>query len=220
MISLAMVAISGQITISSYPRPLRVQIGASFSLSCNYNSYTFHSWVHPTLGEVTSSRGQLELTNIRQVHIATLEVQSVTFEDQGVYTCRATNESNNIILNQTISATAFEGVQVITESMLTYEARLCETVMLNCTALHHVSIIWRLKQTYDQTPREISSSNDGRISVLSESGQLVIHDAKQNDNGTYFCAASNTVSHEEIIAYLDIGISACMHGIITSLHVL
>ena len=132
-------------------------------------------------------------------------MQSVTFEDQGVYTCRATNESNNIILNQTIHAMIFEGVQIITESMLTYEARLCETVVLNlnCTALHHDSVIWR-RLIHGQTLREISNSIDGRISVLSESGQLVIHDAKQSDNGTYVCAASNRVSSEQITAYLDI----------------
>ena len=140
------------------------------------------------------------------VHIAKLDVHSSTFEDEGVYACRAATDSN-IILNQTISAMVFEGVQIITESMLTYEARLCETVVLNCSALHHDSITWRLRLTYDQTPRVISSSNDGRISVLSESGQLVIRDAKQNDNGTYFCAASNRVNTEEITAYLNIGIT-------------
>jgi hypothetical protein len=130
-------------------------------------------------------------------------VHSVTLEDQGVYVCRA-NESNTIILNQTINARLFEEVQIVTESMLTYEARLCETVVLNCTALHHDSITWR-RLTHDQTPREITNSSDGRISVLSETGQLVIHDAKRSDNGTYFCAASNRVSNEDITAYLNIG---------------
>ena len=126
-----------------------------------------------------------------------------TIEDQGVYICRATTDSN-IILNQTISAMLFEGVQIVTESMLIYEAKLCETVVLNCAALHHNSITWR-RLTHSQTLREISSSSDGRISVLSESGQLVIRDAEQSDNGTYFCAASNRVSNEEITAYLNIG---------------
>ena len=131
----------GQITISSLPQPLYVKTGASFSLSCNYNSYTFHSWVHPTLGEITSSQGRLQFAKLRVVHISTLEVNSATTEDQGVFVCRATNDSNNI-LNQTIRALIFEPVQITTESMLTYEARLCETVVLNCTALHHDSIIW------------------------------------------------------------------------------
>ena len=168
-----------------------------------YNSYTFHSWIHPALGEVTSSHGHLQFTNIREVHIATLNVHSATIEDQGVYVCRAATE-NNIILNQTISAMLFEGVEIVTESMLTYEARLCATVVLNCTALHYDSIMWR-RLTHDQALREVNNSNDGRISTLSESGQLVIRDAEQSDNGTYFCAASNRVSIEEIIAYLNIG---------------
>ena len=136
------------------------------------------------------------------VQLATLNVQSVTFEDQGVYTCRAATDSN-IILNQTISAMVFEGVQIITESMLTYEARLCETVVLNCTAVYHDSIIW-YRLTHDQTPRVVTNTSDGSISVSSENGQLMIRDAKKSDNGTYVCAASNTGSNEEITAYLNI----------------
>ena len=136
------------------------------------------------------------------VHVATLTVHSVTFEDQGVYICRAATDSN-IILNQTISAMLFERVQIITESMLTYEARLCKTVVLNCTALHHDSIMWYML-THSHTPRFVTNTSDGRISVSSDIGQLVIRDAKQSDNGTYVCAASNRVSNEESIAYLNI----------------
>ena len=143
-------------------------------------------------------------------------MHSATIKDQGLYICRAATHSN-IILNQTISAMLFEGVQIITESMLTYEARLCETVVLNCTALHRDSIIWH-RLTHDQTPKVVTNSSDGRISISSKNYQLVIRDAKQSDNGTYICAVSNTVSNEEITAYLNIGISAYMHGITASLN--
>ena len=197
-----MAAISGQITITSYPRPLYVQIGASFLLSCDYNSYSFHSWVHPTEGEVASSHGRLQLSNLADVHIATLQVYPATIEDEGVYVCQAVTE-NNIILNQTIITMVFEEVRIATESMLSYEARVCEMVVLNCTALYHDSIIWSRQTSRDLIPREINSI-DGHITVLSETGQLVIREAKLSDNGTYFCAASNTVSNEEIIAYLNI----------------
>jgi hypothetical protein len=100
----------------------------------------------------------------------------------------------------------FEGVEIVTESMLTYEARLCETVVLNCTALHHDSITW-IRLIYDQTASYsvVTNSSNGRISVSSQIGQLMIHDAKRSDNGTYFCTASNRVSNEEITAYLNIG---------------
>ena len=193
--------LSGQITISSYPRPLHVQIGASFSLSCYYNPYIFYSWIHPTLGEVTASYGRLQLTNLGEVHLATLDVNSATTEDQGVYACQAITQ-NHIILNQTIRALIFEGVQITTESMLTYEARLCETVVLNCTALYYESITWSMN-AHDQT-LTVPNSIDGRITVLSGTGQLVISEAKLSDNGTYGCAASNRVSSQEIIAYLNI----------------
>ena len=150
----------------------------------------------------TSSQGCLQFTNIREIYIATLEVNSATLEDQGVYVCRAITQ-NNIIVNQTISALILDPVQVMTESMLTYEARLCEIVVLNCTALYHESIIWSMK-AYDQT-LTILNSIDGRITILSGTGQLVISEAKLSDNGTYGCAASNRVSSQEIVAYLHIG---------------
>ena len=199
-----MVVISGQITITSYPRPLFVQIGGSFILSCDYNSYIFHSWVHPAQGEVTSSHGRLQLYNIREIHIATLQVNDATIEDQGVYVCHAITGSN-IILNWTITALLFERVQITTESLIFYQARLCETVVLNCTALYHDSVIWSKQTSHDLIPREIRKSIDERITVVSETGQLVLHEAKLSDNGTYFCVASNTVSNEEIVAYLNIG---------------
>ena len=149
--------ISGQAIISSYPQPLLVQIGALFTLSCDYNSYTFHSWVHPTQGEVTSLHGWFQLTNIREINtgIATLQIYLATIEDQGVYVCRAALTKNNIILNQTISSMVFERVQITTESMLSYEARLCEPVVLNFTALYH-DLVTRSRLTAHES--DISNS--------------------------------------------------------------
>ena len=94
-------------------------------------------------GEVASSHGWLQLSILADIHIATLQVYPVTIEDQRVYMCQAVTE-NNIILNQTISAMVFEEVWIATESMLSYEAWVCETVVLNCTALHHDLIIWSI----------------------------------------------------------------------------
>ena len=194
--------ISGRITITSYPRPLLVQIGGSFTLSCDYNSYTFLSWIHPTQGEVTSSHGRVRFNNIREIHTATLNVYNATTEDQGVYVCQAVIQSN-ILLNQTISAILFPRVQITTESMLSYKARSCEIVVLNCTTLYHNSITWS-RLTHSQTPTIVTNSSDGRITVLSGTGQLMIREAKLSDNGTYVCAASNRVGNKEIIAYLNI----------------
>ena len=183
-----------------------VQLGSAFTLSRNYNSYTFHSWVHPTEGEISNSHGRFQLNFVRDAHIATLLVQSATIEDQEVYECRALT-ANNILQNQSINALLFERVNIITASMLSYQAKLCEPVALNCTALYHDSVTWRKTTSDDQQiPREVTNSSDGRITVLSN--QLVIHETKPSDNGTYFCIASNRASGsdiEEIVAYLNIG---------------
>ena len=91
--------------------------------------------------------------------------------------------------------------------MLSYQAKLCEPVALNCNALYYDSVIWRKGTSDDQQiPREVTNSSDGRITVLSN--QLVIHETKLSDNGTYFCIASNRASGndiEDIVAYLNIG---------------
>ena len=195
----------GQIIISSYPNPLFVQLGTTFTLSCNYNSYTFHSWVHPTEGEISSSRGRFQLNIVSYGYIATLTVNSATLEDQGVYVCRALT-ANSSLRNQTISALLFERVRIITESMLSYQAKLCEPVAVNCTALYVESVTWSKRTSHNQIPREVTNSSDGRITVLSD--QLVIHETKLSDNGTYFCLASNRLKlsrSEEIVAYLNIG---------------
>ena len=118
--------------------------------------------------------------------------------------CQAVTE-NNVILNQTITALLFERVQVTTESILSYQARLCELVVVNCTALHHDSITWRGQTSHYPIPREIRNSSDGHITVSSETGQLMIHEVRLSDNGMYFCTVSNRVSSKEIIAYLNIG---------------
>ena len=114
---------------------------------------------------------------------------------------------NNTLRNQSISALLFERARIMTESMLSYRAKLCESVALNCTTLYHESVTWRKTISDDQQiPREVTNSSDGRITVLSN--QLVIHETKLSDNGTYLCIASNRASGsdvEEIVAYLNIG---------------
>ena len=117
--------------------------------------------------------------------------------------CRALT-ANSILCNQTIGALLFERAQVITESLLSYQAKLCEPVVLNCTALYVESVTWSKRTYHNQIPREVTNSSDGRITVLSD--QLVIRETKLSDNGTYFCTASNRLSrNEEIVAYLNIG---------------
>ena len=103
------------------------------------------------------------------------------------------------MLSETLSASVFEMVQISTQTMLSYQARLCEPVALNCTALHYDSITWRRLPE----AREITNSSDGRIIVLSD--QLIIHETNPSDNGTYTCTASNRVDYTYIIADLHIG---------------
>ena len=188
---------AGEITITSIPSPLNVVLGTTFGLTCNYNPHTFLSWIHPTRGEVVASTGNITLTVTSFAKFATLIVLGATRDDEGEYICRVMAESS-AILTQNLNASLFERVQITTPSMLTYQAALCETVSLNCTALHHDFVIWRKVDG-----RTITNSSDGRFIVLHD--QLVIHGARITDNGTYTCSAFNTADSAYIIAYLHIG---------------
>ena len=95
---------SGQITINSYPSPLYVALGTTFTLSCYYNPHTFHSWVHPTRGNISQSTGHLRLQVASSAHIATLIVDSATFDDQGEYACRVRTENNSLMLSENLYA--------------------------------------------------------------------------------------------------------------------
>ena len=124
-----------------------------------------------------------------------------TFDDQGEYTCHAMTEDGSL-LSQTITAFLYERVRITTESLLPYQTRLCEPVMLRCAALHHESVTWR-KESSDGFLRDVTNSSDGRITVLPD--QLVIREAKLSDNGTYTCIANNRASNDYITAILHIG---------------
>ena len=177
-------------------------MGNSLTLTCNYNPHdSFHSWVHPTQGSLSQSNGRLTITTAANSHQSSLTVVMVTFDDQGEYTCNVMTESSSL-LSQTITAVLYERVQITTETLLSYQTRQCDPVMLRCSAMHHESVTWR-KESSDGFLRDVTNSSDGRITVLPD--QLVIHEAKLSDNGTYTCIANNRVSNDYITAILHIG---------------
>ena len=177
-------------------------VGSTFALSCNYRPHTFHSWLHPTIGEVVQSTEHLILQVSSQAKQAILVVNTPTRYDGGEYVCRATNE-NHAIVTASVNASLFEHVQIITPSMLTYQATLCETVALNCNSLHHDFVIWRKLSSTGVTIREVSNSSDGHLTVLPD--HLVIHETRPSDNGTYTCSVGNAAGHKYITANLHIG---------------
>ena len=96
---------TAQITISTYPHPLNIAVGTTFTLSCNYGGHTFVSWEHPTLGVITQNTGRVAVSNLVHVSIATLEINhAATSADQGRYTCTA-RAGNGQMVTQSVQAT-------------------------------------------------------------------------------------------------------------------
>ena len=130
--------------------------------------------------------------------VAQLIVFETTLDDEGEYTCRVMAENESTVLTQSVNVSLFERVQITTPSMLTYQAALCEMVILNCRAVHHDTVVWRKVDG-----RTITNSSDGHFTVLHN--QLVIVEARLSDNGTYTCSAVNAVGSKSITANLLIG---------------
>ena len=190
---------AAQITISTYPRPLHVTVGTTFTLSCNYEGHTFVSWEHPTLQVVTQNTGRVAVSNLVQVSIATLEVnRAATSEDQGRYTCTA-RASNGQMVTQSVQATLYDAVEVTTQNNLVVSSveGSTATVSLNCSAINHDHIAWRRVGI----STELTNTTDpGHLVVLSD--RLVINNVRFSDNGSYECTASNTVGFRSILSSL------------------
>ena len=186
------------ITISSYPVPLNVREGTTFTLTCNHNPHTFHSWRHPSIGEVSSDTGHLRIQVAESAHISTLIVDDATQSvDEGEYTCYARTSDGNMV-TQTIHARLFEAVQISTPTDQIYTALQGDsaTVSLHCSAVNHDEIIWRR----ESDSSEVRTTSDGHFVVSSD--RLTISNVRFSDNGTYICTARNLVTEVYIIAHL------------------
>ena len=189
---------AAQITISTYPRPLHVTVGTTFTLSCNYEGHTFVSWEHPSLGMVTHTSGRVAVSDLREVSIATLEVNNAaTSTDQGRYICTAI-ASNGQTVTQSVQATLYYAVEVTTQDNQVFPSLEGDTatVSMPCSAINHDHIAWRRVGI----STELRNTSDGHLVILPD--RLVINNVRFSDNGTYECTASNRVGYQSILSSL------------------
>ncbi|XP_077571540.1 hemicentin-1 [Stigmatopora nigra] len=111
-----------------------------------------------------------------------LEIQDVTPEDSGQYSCEVTNLAGSTSLFFTVEILL---PPVIKDSSTLVTAHLGQDVVLPCEVEVGTSptIMWR-KDGFPIT------HNDNKYTVLTE-GSLCVHEAKLNDAGRYHCTMSN-----------------------------
>ena len=197
-----------QITISTYPRPLHVTVGTTFTLSCNYEDHTFVSWQHPSLDVISQSSGRVTVSVLNDVSIATMQVDNAAPDaDQGQYTCRA-RASNGVIVTESVQAMLYNAVQVTTQTNQVFSSLQGETatVSLPCSAINHDHIAWRRVGI----STELRNTSDGHLVVYPD--RLEINNVRFSDNGTYECTASNRVGFQSILSSLIVHgkLSVCM----------
>ena len=192
--------IIAQITISTYPRPLHVTVGTTFTLSCNYEGHTFMSWQHPSLDVVSQSTGRVSVSVLNDVSIATMQVDNAApSADQGQYTCTA-QASNGGTVRQSVQAMLYHAVQVTTQDNQVFSSLQGETstISLPCSAINHDHIAWRRVGI----STELRNTSDRHLVVYPD--RLEINNVRFSDNGTYECTASNRVGHQSILSSLNV----------------
>ena len=189
---------TAQVSISTYPVPLHVTVGTSFTLSCNYNHHSFVSWQHPSLGVISQTTGHITLHVLDDAAVATLIVSDASpNRDEGRYTCTA-RSNTGMMVTQSVQAELYHAVWITTPSNQVFMALQGDvaTVSLPCAAVNHSQIAWRRAGV----STELRNTSDGHLVVLPD--RLVINNIRFSDNGTYECIASNRVGHQSILSHL------------------
>ena len=113
--------------------------------------------------------------------------------DQGMYSCVFRNsqggsESRSIMGH-------FRQAVTIAAPPPEYNVTLGNSVTLSCEARHQNRVQWQ-----NANRNAISSSSDGRVQI--QGTNLYFREVRLEDNGTYYCLASNEVSNDEITTHL------------------
>ena len=122
-----------------------------------------------------------------------LTVRQTEENDRGTYSCVFQNSQGGSESRSVVGQ--FRRAVTIADPPPEYNVTVGHSVTLPCEARHQNQIQWQ-----NSNRIAISSSSDGRVQV--QGTNLYFREVRLEDNGTYYCLASNEISNDEITAHL------------------
>lgn len=165
---------------------LKVRLGRDIHIDCSVTGspqpkISLHK--NGNLNFIPSIKHRIQFDKFKQEFI----IQNATLDDQGVFTCIATNELGKATKNITVDILS-PPMFVATAKMVNQsEYAEGETILINCYAKANpkAEIMWKKNELLLET-----DAND-RYYLKSDNQVLIIKNSRQSDSGIYLCLAKN-----------------------------
>ncbi|CAJ1053978.1 protein sidekick-1-like isoform X2 [Xyrichtys novacula] len=148
-------------------------------------------------GSQVLASGSVQVPRFTLLQSGGLEIQPISFQDSGEYTCIASNSEGTI--NATATLTVWSRTVI---SMPPTEQRVIKgtTAVLNCSATHdsRVNVSYR----WDRGDVQVLTSSGGRVSVRQ--GFLTIGQTWSGDIGDYTCTVASQAGNDSRTARLEV----------------
>ncbi|XP_073436974.1 peroxidasin homolog [Dendrobates tinctorius] len=199
------------------PQNTEVLVGSSVTLECGVSGDPQPSitWTTDT-GDPVSTNDRFTITSSGGLYI-----QNVTFSEQGLYWCHASNSEGSIQAPASIIVQEVQKFTVVPNDQALNEG---QDAQFPCIASGQPAPVITWTKQGDELP------NDGRH-IIHESGTLQILRVKHQDRGQYECHATSSIgvssvsvqlyvqSHDMVRigdAYVEMSLREAMHGVNTS----
>ncbi|XP_060911472.1 protein sidekick-1-like isoform X1 [Labrus mixtus] len=148
-------------------------------------------------GSQVLASGSMQVPRFTLLQSGGLEIQPVSFEDSGEYTCIASNSEGTI---NTTSSLVVLSRTVISVPPTDQRVIKGTTAVLDCNATHDSRVNVSFK--WDRGGVLVLPSNGGRVSVRQ--GSLTIGQTWSGDIGDYTCTVTSQAGNDSRIARLEV----------------
>ncbi|XP_028300243.1 protein sidekick-1 isoform X3 [Gouania willdenowi] len=148
-------------------------------------------------GSQVLASGSVQVPRFRLLQSGGLQIQPVSFQDTGEYTCIASNQEGTI--NASASLTVFNRT-VISQPPTDQRVIKGTTAVLRCNATHDTRI--NISYMWDRGGVPLLPTGGGRVAVLK--GSLTIGQTWSGDIGDYTCTVTSQAGNDSRSARLEV----------------